>query len=65
MLRRAAAPKPDQVNRHGNADQRQERAHEHTLLAERAICEVVPVHFASQAHRTLHGNQIHERADRD
>jgi hypothetical protein len=38
---------------------------EHTLPGERAICELVAVHFGSQVHKTPHGKQIHERAGRD
>jgi 50S ribosomal subunit-associated GTPase HflX len=54
-----------QVNRHGDAEQRQEQGHNHTLLGEGAVHELTAVQFANQAQITLCGNEIHGYADRD
>ena len=54
-----------QVNRHGDAKQRQERSYNHALLGEGAMHELTAVQFASQVHETPCGKQIHGYADRD
>jgi hypothetical protein len=54
-----------QVNRHGDAEQRQQQGHNHTLHREGAVQDLIAVQFANQAHETLCGNEIHGDADRD
>jgi len=54
-----------QVNRHGDAEQRQEQGHDHALPGERAVHEVIAVQLAHQAPKALRGKEVHSCADRD
>jgi hypothetical protein len=54
-----------QVDRQGDAEQRQKQGHHRALLGEGAVPELVAVQFASQAHKTSCGKEIHGYTDRD
>jgi hypothetical protein len=54
-----------QIDRHGDAEQCQKQGHHRALLGEGAVPELVAVQFASQAHKTPCGKEIHEYTDRD